>query len=278
MTKILSLFNEKGGVGKTTQAVHIAAGLARLGHTVLLVDSDAQGHCSVHLNMPKRDSFYQVMANDAPFDESTLLIVPPDRYLAPDETTDGLFALLPGNDATRGVQYIITDPFMLEYRRDELEDVFDYVIMDMSPSISMLHTAILIASDAVLWVTKPAALDMDGLNDSIKHYDQTNKARVRAGILELNMIGVVPMMYEGYAVTGDGSDDGNSPGMRGTRANNAAIAQLTSRFKSSVWPAVPHRTVWQQAAFKRQTLFAYRRDCEESYYEMELVKRVEKRL
>ena len=67
---IISIASQKGGVGKTTLATHIAAGLAVKGHRVVLVDSDPQGHATVALGLPKEPGLYDLLVRDASFKPS----------------------------------------------------------------------------------------------------------------------------------------------------------------------------------------------------------------
>lgn len=77
--KIITLLNEKGGVGKTTIATHIAAGLAVRGMRVLLVDADPQGHATVSLGLQKEPGLYDLLVRDATF-KSVLRFIPPKAY------------------------------------------------------------------------------------------------------------------------------------------------------------------------------------------------------
>src|SRR5687768_423935 len=67
--KIITFLNEKGGVGKTTLAIHLAAGLAIGGQRVLLIDADAQGNAGQWFNIAPYPGFYNLLVRDAPFDE-----------------------------------------------------------------------------------------------------------------------------------------------------------------------------------------------------------------
>ena len=65
--KIVTLLNEKGGVGKTTLATHLAAGLAIRGKRVILVDADPQGHATIAFGLSKEPGFYDLIVRNAPF-------------------------------------------------------------------------------------------------------------------------------------------------------------------------------------------------------------------
>ena len=87
--KIITLLNEKGGVGKTTLATHIAAGLAFRGFRVVLVDADPQGHATVALGLPKEPGLYDLLVRDAPF-KSVLRFIPAQVYQVGEEPPKGL--------------------------------------------------------------------------------------------------------------------------------------------------------------------------------------------
>ena len=72
MPKIVIVCNRKGGVGKTTWTIHIAAGLAQKGRRVGLVDTDSQGHAGLMLNMPESDGLFQVLIEKAPLEKCVL--------------------------------------------------------------------------------------------------------------------------------------------------------------------------------------------------------------
>ena len=66
MTVTIAVINEKGGVGKTTTAITVAAGLARRGYTVALADCDPQGHVAKYLGLPDEAGLFELLVNDRP--------------------------------------------------------------------------------------------------------------------------------------------------------------------------------------------------------------------
>src|SRR3954466_5276087 len=106
--KVTTLLNEKGGVGKSTLATHIAAGLSIKGLRVLLIDADAQGHAGLSLGMAKAPGLYDLLARDAEWDQ--VLRVPSEANFAiPGERVTGELWLLPSNVETRVIPMVIDD-------------------------------------------------------------------------------------------------------------------------------------------------------------------------
>src|SRR5689334_141034 len=131
----VTLLNEKGGVGKTTLATHIAAGLAILGAKVLLVDADPQGHATVTLGQTKAPGLYDLLVRDALF-KDTLQVVSPEVYETPNQKAQGELFVIPSNVETRNIANSISDAFAIAERFRELEDIIDVVVFDTSPTPS----------------------------------------------------------------------------------------------------------------------------------------------
>src|SRR5690349_6791367 len=144
--KVISLINEKGGVGKTTLAAHIAAGLAIRRYRVVLADAAPQGHATLSLGLRKERGLYDLVGRDAPF-KDVLRLVPPDVYGIPGAAHKGELYVIPSNAETRNIANTISDPFTADDRLTELEDLIDIVVFDTSPTPSLLHGAIYLATD-----------------------------------------------------------------------------------------------------------------------------------
>src|SRR5690606_27606603 len=112
--------NTKGGVGKTTTSIHIAAGLAMRGYKVLIVDADPQGHATYTLGINKEPCFHDLLVRNAPFDKM-VRPVDPERYVAPDTKASGALFLIPSNVETRSITNHIEDVFLLQNRLLELD-------------------------------------------------------------------------------------------------------------------------------------------------------------
>jgi chromosome partitioning protein len=237
--KILALHNEKGGVGKTTLATHIAAGLAIRGQRVLLVDADPQGHATVAFNLKKEPILHDLLVRDMPFQQAVRR-VSPEVYGTPNRPVKGELLVIPSDISTRVIPMMTSDVMVVRNRFIELENVIDTIVFDTAPTPSLLHGSIYMATDAIIYPTKCEYLSFDGLVESMKHKEEASRARQNLGISEIRVGGIVPTMYR-----------------TGTQADDYGIEVLKERFGKLVWPAIKLRTVWNQASFARRILFNF---------------------
>lgn len=255
---VITLLNEKGGVGKTTLATHIAAGLAIRGQRVLLIDADPQGHSTVAFGIAKRPCFHDFIARDEPF-KQVVVRVPHDRYAAKDTPPKGDLLLMPGNIETRVVPLIISDHEYLKDRLQEIKKFVDTVVFDTSPTPSLLHGSIYIATDSILYPVIPAARAIEALFDSLNHRESARSVRQRMGIGDIKVAGIIPMMYQQI-----------------TNAHDFGLSLLTSNFKQQVWGPLPRRTVWEQAAYAQKMLYAFDPQADATQHAWQVVDRTEK--
>ncbi len=155
-TRIIAVANQKGGVGKTTTTVNLAAALAAAGRAVLIVDLDPQRNAtsSVGLRDAAERGTYDVLFDGTPIDE---LIVP----------MPGGFALLPASAELAGADVELVPQIARELRlRRALEPVageYDYVFIDCPPSLGLLTVNALAAADEVLVPVQCEYLALEGL-------------------------------------------------------------------------------------------------------------------
>lgn len=226
--KIITLLNEKGGVGKTTLSTHIASYLALKGLKVVLVDADAQAHATVTLGIAKSSGFYDLMVRDDSF-QSVLRMVSPEVYEIPGEEVKGALYLIPSNVETRNIANSISDAFAIAEKFNEIQDVVDVVIFDTSPTPSLLHGAIYLATDAILYPTKCEFLSFDGLVESMKHRSQAETHRKRWGLDPIQMLGIIPTMFRGK-----------------TLEHEENLQEMQKMFGDAVWSPIPQRTIWTE--------------------------------
>ena len=145
VVKVIALANQKGGVGKTTTAVNLAACLAAADRKVLLIDSDPQGNATSGLGIDKRDvkqSSYDVLVRDIPARDTIL------------ETAYANLSLLPATISLAGAEIELVNMMSRETRlKNALERVkydYDYVLIDCPPSLGLLTINALTAAGSVL--------------------------------------------------------------------------------------------------------------------------------
>jgi chromosome partitioning protein len=182
----LAIINQKGGVGKTTTAVNLAAAMARAGMRVGLIDMDPQAHASLHLGVdPRRPSatMYDVLTSDATLDEcwqdagERLRVAPAHIDLAATEVE--LAGMV-------GREVILRDKFA------GCESQFDYLLIDCPPSLGVLTINALCAVEHVFLPLQPHFLALHGLSKLMQTIglvaDRLNS--------RLQMAGVVLCMYD----------------------------------------------------------------------------------
>jgi len=226
--KTITLLNEKGGVGKTTLSTHLASYLALKGKKVILVDADPQAHATVTLGIAKSSGFYDLMVRDDSF-QSVLRMVSPEVYELPDEEPTGALYLVPSNVETRNITNSISDAFAIAEKFREVEDFVDVIIFDTSPTPSLLHGAIYIATDAIVYPTKCEYLSFDGLMESMKHRTQAETHRKRWGLDPIHLLGIVPTMFRSKTIE-----------------HTENLEEMKKMFGESVWDPIPQRTIWTE--------------------------------
>lgn len=182
MGHIISLLNHKGGVGKTTSAINIGAGLVELGKTVLLIDLDPQANLSLSLGIPRQ----KVTIYEAFRGESTLI---------PYQCKPGLEVITSCLDLS-GAELELINEAGREYILQELiagvKHQYDYIVIDCPPSLGLLTLNALTSSDDVYIPLQTEFLALQGL---AKIKQVIDKVRFRLN-KKLKIGGVIPTMYD----------------------------------------------------------------------------------
>jgi len=164
-TRVLAVANQKGGVGKTTTAINLGTALSAVGERVLLLDSDPQGNASTGLGVPRamrKKTLYDVLMDGAPVVDTVVKTALP-----------GL-DLLPADPDLSGVEVELGQTPRRSYRlRDALAPiraarVYDYVLIDCPPALSLLTVNAMTAADAVLVPLQCEFFALEGLTQLMR--------------------------------------------------------------------------------------------------------------
>jgi chromosome partitioning protein len=184
MTRIIAVANQKGGVGKTTTAVNVAASLASEKHPVLLVDLDPQGNATSGLGLVKEQAVtsYEVLRGDARLEQG----VAPTRI-------DGLY-ILAANPNLAAAEMDLVDMDKREFRlASALENaVYDYIIVDCPPALGLLTINALTAATDVLIPVQTEYYALEGLGQLLQTVQRVRESTNP----RLDLLGVVLTMYD----------------------------------------------------------------------------------
>ena len=191
--RILSLANQKGGVGKTTTAINLGTALAAIGERVLIVDLDPQGNASTGLGIDRRSrnvSTYDVLIGEAPLRDAVVATAVPRLHIA--ASTMDLSGLELELGATRDRAFRLRNA-IAALNTDATEDTdYTYVLIDCPPSLNLLTVNAMAASDAILVPLQCEFFALEGLSQLLQTVEQ-----VRSTLNpNLSIHGIVLTMFD----------------------------------------------------------------------------------
>ena len=217
MAKIMAVVTQKGGVGKTTSAVNLAAALGELGKKCLLVDIDPQGNATSGVGVDKRT------VKKSTYD---LLMGETDGLSAVVKTPFANLSIIPASLALAGAEIEMVD---VPHREKRLKaalapcrEQFDYILIDCPPALGLLTLNALVAADTFLIPAQPEYYALEGLSQLIATVRQVK--RLYNPTLELE--GVLFTMYDGR-----------------THLTQQVVAEVKKFFPRRVYATVIPRTV-----------------------------------
>lgn len=255
----IAVVQRKGGVGKTTISAHLAAGLAARGDNVLLIDTDPQGDSARVMDMQPEDGLFNWLTGAAHAGD-VIREVPHEVYATADAPSRGGLYMLPSASRTFAIPMMVQSPLALtEKIAAELDDVFNVIIIDTAPTLSMFDASVYMAGDAFLYVTECEALSAAGLRDGLAQLKQYGDHRQKFGVGEQSgVMGIIPNKMR--------------PGTRNHRAN---IALMAEEHPGLVWKPISQRTLWSEAQNMGRLIWAYAPGSVEANEADELVSKAE---
>lgn len=248
--KVITVTNKKGGVGKTTHAAHLAAGLAHK-YRVGMIDAGPQGDLSTVMGIQPFDALYAVLVDNLPLNAETVIEVNPDIYSTPDHPANGGLYLIPGWDATADIGQnldIETGLFkVLDLCEDFAEQYqLDYIIIDTQPTRTILDGAVWTATDGWVYITTPETLSFKGLQSVIDRFREFGDYRQKRLGLESKVLAIIPNKVRPNTIL--------------HQENLSALGTEYGMFKHGGLVMAPCRLLiaWPEATqFERRTVYAY---------------------
>ena len=216
MGRVISIANQKGGVGKTTTSINISTILAKKGKRVLLIDADPQGNATSGIGIEKKTekSIYDVIIEETKIEEVVL------------ETQVKNLKICPSNINLAGAEVELVSMMSREYRLkeriEEEKENYDYIIIDCPPSLGLITLNAFTASDSVLIPVQCEYYALEGLEQLMNTVNLVKKHLNK----ELELEGAVLTMYDAR-----------------TNLSNQVVKEVKNYFEDKVYKTVIPRNV-----------------------------------
>ena len=216
MGKVISVANQKGGVGKTTTTVNLSTILAKKGKKVLLIDTDPQGNATSGLGLTKEveNSVYDILVNEIEFKETI------------QDTSVKNLKVCPSNISLAGAEVELVSMMSREQRLktklDTIKNDFDYILIDCPPSLGLITLNAFTASDSVLIPVQCEYFALEGLGQLLNTVNLVKKHLNK----NLEIEGALLTMYDAR-----------------TNLSNQVVKEVKKYFEDKVYKTVIPRNV-----------------------------------
>lgn len=228
-TRRIAVLNQKGGTGKTTTSINLAAALAMRGFRVLLIDMDAQGNVGVSLGLAGDKGTYHLLMESLPVADCAVPIRNNLDIITSNETLAAAEILMA---QTENRERLLREAMVTRGG----EEGYDYVVMDCPPSLSLVNQNALVYADEVLVPVSCDFLAMVGVKQILRTLDRMNNLMG----YPVSICGVLPTFYDTR-----------------TRLSKEVMKNLKSYFKDRTLPPIRVSTRLKEAPSHKMTIYEY---------------------